>query len=240
MLTISDRFKNMFNSKNRDRCWHTFTHKYETLANLTRRKQITMKSLFTEAVFAQCGDKIDKRVTCLILFFAKCWHNTVAWICSTCLSLREELLLLRRLETKYQRQMSWHNRYTVTYITWPPIVDFPASKEKIYKISLLLFCVTMMKYVCYMFQRNRTVMVKTKLLPTWPINIILTCSLLSSSSSTSFLELAFFTSGLASSFSASSFTSVSSVSLFSATTKHFLKNLEVSGYGVRKGDQVQV
>ena len=98
------------------------------------------------------------------------------------------------------------------------------------KLSLLPFHMMM-----FMFQRNRSVMEKTKLVPTWPINIILTCSLLSSSSSsTSFLELAFFTSGLASSFSASSFTSESSVSLFSATMKHFPKNLEVSGYGERK------
>lgn len=125
--------------------------------------------------------------------------------------------------------MSWHNRYTVTYITWPPIVDFPASGKKKDKLSLLPF-----RMMMFMFQRNRSVMEKTKLLPTWPINIIFTCSLLSSSSSTSFLELAFFTSGLASSFSASSFTSASSVSLFSATTKHFPKNLEVSAYGVRK------
>lgn len=106
---------------------------------------------------------------------------------------------------------------------------FSSIWKKKDKLSLLPF-----RMMMFMFQRNRSVMEKTKLLPTWPINIILTCSLLSSSSSTSFLELAFFTSGLASSFSASSFTSESSVSLFSATTKHFLKNLEVSGYGVRK------
>ena len=106
---------------------------------------------------------------------------------------------------------------------------FSSIWKKKDKLSLLPFHMMM-----FMFQRNRSVMEKTKLLPTWPINIILTCSLLSSSSSTSCLELAFFTSGLASSFSASSFTSVLSVSLFSATMKHFLKNLEVSGYGVRK------
>lgn len=116
------------------------------------------------------------------------------------------------------------NLHNMTTNCW-----FSSICKKKDKLSLLPFHMMM-----FMFQRNRSVMEKTKLLPTWPINIILTCSLLSSSSSTSFLELAFFTSGLASSFSASSFTSVSSVSLFSATTKHFLKNLEVSGYGVRK------
>ena len=138
MLTISDRFKNMSNSKNRDRCWHTFTHKNETLAKLTEENRspwsLCLQKLLLDIVLncsMQWYDRYDIKGSHFLFYFLHSADTTLLReICRTRLSLREELPLLGRWETKYQRQMSWHNRYTVTYITWPPIVDFPASGKK--------------------------------------------------------------------------------------------------------------